>query len=387
LDGATEDLSERIQAKSQGRSVRTSYRGLYGSPIEYWVSDEIFAEYGDRDLTEFLPPRDWDGASSYTKGNGRITDDTLMTEALIRAYERRCGHMDAHDFEEYLLPEVCETEVWVPEFQRTMPILERLWWPERYPHLRLGVGRADPRSAGVGNLVNCGPAMYAMPVGAVNAGDPEGAYAEASALTLAHNESFAVEAAAVATAAYAEAFARGAVVEDVLAVAQGLARDGTRSAIRAAVTAAGPRDDVRTFLSRTRQAVAPYDQRSAVSSTGHPSEWRGSGDVGRPSRVASIEELPVALAVLRYGAGDFQKTLKAAVFYGRDCDTIAAMATGLFGAVHGTCSISRELAEASDEANQRDFGELADRLSQAAETVLEKDAVRFRDRRRAIMGN
>lgn len=355
-----------------------------GAPVEYWDSDEIFAEYGDWDLTKFLPSRRWDGASSYTKGNGRVTDDTLMTEALVRAYESREGHMDAHDFEAYLLPEISETEVWVPEFQRRMPILERLWWPERYPHLRLGIGRAYPRSAGVGNLVNCGPAMYAMPVGAMNAGDPEGAYAEASALTLAHNESFAVEAAAVAAAAYAGALARGSAVEDVLAVAQSLARDGTRSAIRAAVAAADPHDGIRTFVSRTREAVAPYDQRTAVSSTGHPSEWRGSGDVGRPSRVASIEELPVALAALGYGAGDFRKTLRAAVFYGRDCDTIAGMATGFFGAVHGACSIPRALAEASDEANRRDFGRLAGRLARVAEAVLEKDAARLRDRRRAV---
>ena len=44
---------------------------------------------------------------------------------------------------------------------------------------RLHYGHVDPREAGVGNIVNCGAAMYMAPVGIANAGDPDGAYAEA----------------------------------------------------------------------------------------------------------------------------------------------------------------------------------------------------------------
>jgi hypothetical protein len=42
--------------------------------------------------------------------------------------------------------------------------------------MRLRLANADPRLGGVGNMVNCGAAMYAAPVGIVNAADPEGAY-------------------------------------------------------------------------------------------------------------------------------------------------------------------------------------------------------------------
>ena len=38
--------------------------------------------------------------------------------------------------------------------------------------LKLRYGHADPRDAGVGNIVNCGAAMYIAPVGIANAGDP-----------------------------------------------------------------------------------------------------------------------------------------------------------------------------------------------------------------------
>lgn len=116
-----------------------------------------------------------------------------------------------------MLPELVGKKVWVSERQAEIPIIERLWWPEKFPWMRLTMGHADPRQAGVGNCVNCGVAMWMMPVVAVNAGDPQAAYAEATALGLAHNESFAVEAAGVMAACYAAAFGAGATLADVLA--------------------------------------------------------------------------------------------------------------------------------------------------------------------------
>jgi ADP-ribosylglycohydrolase len=376
----TTGFAEKVKGALRGQAIGDAM----GAPVEFMTPEEALGEFGNRDLSRgFLPPRGWDGSSPYQKGNGRITDDTLITEALIRAYGERRGHMDAHDFERYVLPEIAERTVWVPECQREMPLLERLWWPEKHPYLRLGIGRADPRSAGAGNVVNCGAAMYAMPVGAVNAGDPEGAYTEAASLTLAHNESFAVEAAAVLAAAYAEAFGAGATVESVLSVSERLARDGTGDAVRDAVAAADPADGLGTFASKVREAVAPYDQRTGHSVTGHPSEWAVSGDVVRPSRTAAVEEVPVALAALGYGAGDFRRTIGAAVFYGRDSDTVAAMAVGLFGALNGSGALPRALVEASEEANQRDFGERAGRLARVCGIVLEQDLERVRRRQRA----
>ena len=81
--------------------------------------------------------------------------------------------------------------------------------------------------------MNCGVAMWMMPVGAVNAGDPLAAYNEAVALGLAHNESYAVEAGAVMAAAAAEAFSADATIASVLDTVQWIARDGTRNAIEA----------------------------------------------------------------------------------------------------------------------------------------------------------
>src|SRR5204863_71713 len=81
----------------------------------------------------------------------------------------------------------------------------RLFLAEKWLVLKLRYGHADPRDAGVGNIVNCGAAMYIAPVGIANAGAPEGAYVEALDLTAAHQSSYAREAAAVLAASIAEA--------------------------------------------------------------------------------------------------------------------------------------------------------------------------------------
>jgi ADP-ribosylglycohydrolase len=106
--------------------------------------------------------------------------------------------------------------------------------------------------------------------------------------------------------------------------------------------------------------------------------------LGRPSRVASIEELPVALAALRYGNGDFLRALRAGVCYGRDCDSIAGMAGALFGAIHGVDAIPLSLRQEADRANRRDFGELAARFAKVVSAILTADMVRFSRRVQSV---
>jgi len=351
-----------------------------GAPVEGWPASRIAERFSD--VVEFLPSTHG-GDPESGKGGGRITDDTLMVEALIRAYAASGDHLDAYGFEEFFIPEIVRRPVWVPEFGREMPIMDRLWWPEKYPCVRLSINNAEPRSAGIGNCVNCGVAMYMMPVGAVNAGDPAGAYQEAAALALAHNESFAIEAGAVMAAACAAAFGRDASISSVMETASRLARDGTRSAIKDTVAAADQSDDLGCFIQKTRAAVSPYDQRTGHTADDAPLIASQLSDTGRPSRTAAIEELPVALAALKYGAGDFLKTIRAAVFYGRDCDSIAGMAGALWGAIYGVCGISQNLRSASDSANRRDFGKLAADFHSVILKILENDAKRLRDRENA----
>jgi ADP-ribosylglycohydrolase len=372
-----------LESKLRGSLYGLAIGDAMGAPVEGWSAERILARFEAHDFDQFLPPTHG-GDPAKGKGAGRITDDTLMTEALVLAYQDAGDHLDAHGYARYLLPHVKGIKAWVPEHQLEMDLWDRLWFPEKYPWLRLVPCNEDPRAAGRGNCVNCGVAMWMAPVGAVNAGDPHAAYQEAAAIGLAHNESFAIEAGAVMAAAAAEAFAAPATTESVLGAARSIAREGTAHAIAAAVDAAEPTLDLRAFIAKTRAAVAPYDQRTGHVSDDAPLAMASNTDVGRPSRLASIEELPVALAALRYGNGDYLKTLRASVCYGRDCDSIAGMAGALFGAIHGVAAIPLGLREAADHANRRDFGQIAARFAQTVAAILNADISRFGRRVQAV---
>jgi len=320
-----------------------------GAPVEGWSPEQIRERFPRHDFTAFLPVTHG-GDPLLGKGDGRITDDTLMTEALIRAYGRCGHHLDAYGFRDDFVPEFTKTLVWVPEYGKEMALLGRLNWIERYTVMRLTGFGAYPRHAGIGNSINCGVAMYIMSVGAVNAGDPAGAFREAIALAMAETDSYAVEAAAVLAAAYAEGFAREADIRTVCACARTAARDGTHDAIESALAATRTGDDLPTFIRSVREAVEPFDPKTCLAPGGGDRE-----NADQPSRLLSIEEVPVALAALAYGDGDFRKTIQAAVCYGRDCDSIAGMACGLYGALFGSSAIPQSLMEASDRANRRDY--------------------------------
>ncbi len=153
----------------------------------------------------------------------------------------------------------------------------------------------------------------------------------------------------------------------------------------AAVTAAATATSLEEFIHQIRLAVAPYDQRTGHVSDDAPLlEGEQSSDVGKPSRLASIEELPVALAALTWGQGDFARTIRAGVFYGRDCDSIASMACGLFGALHGMAALPVELCAKSNQANRRDFSALAADLSLVVAQLLKCDEERLARRRQVV---
>ena len=82
------------------------------------------------------------------KGDGRITDDTLMVEALIDCYVAHRDHLDARAYQERFAPQLATRDLWIPELQKNMPLLPRLANAEQL-HVRglLRTGR-DPRFFG-----------------------------------------------------------------------------------------------------------------------------------------------------------------------------------------------------------------------------------------------
>jgi ADP-ribosylglycohydrolase len=351
-----------------------------GGAAEGNAPADIQARYGGH-ITGIVPPfnEDWRTArpiAPYHKGDGHITDDTLMTLALIDVYAAVGDHLDAYAVAEHLVPLLIGERRWIPEFEAEALLLHRIFLAEKWLVARLHYGHVDPREAGVGNIVNCGAAMYMTPVGIVNAADPDGAYAEAIDIAGAHQSSYGREAAGVFAAAVAEALRPGATIVSVVDVAVRLAHDGTRAAIEAVADASAKRADWRDSLDALRDAVAPFD------SVG-PHYRQPAMDARRPSRTRSIEELPIALGLALVTSGEHREAVLGAVNYGRDSDSIATMAGAITGALGGAEAVPAEWLDEVTRASRIDLVAPATTLVDVATEVWRRDAERVASREAA----
>ncbi|MEU1403585.1 ADP-ribosylglycohydrolase family protein [Streptomyces sp. NPDC005728] len=369
-------LDERIAGSLVGAAVGDAL----GGPVEGYSPDQITDRHGGRVHGVVGPWHgdDWRTArliAPYHKGDGHVTDDTLMTHALVRVYARVRDHLDAYAVAEHLVPDLMTRPRWIPELEAEALPLHRVFLAEKWLVARLAYGHVDPREAGVGNIVNCGAAMYMAPVGLVNAANPAGAYAEALDIAGAHQSSYGREAAGVFAAAVAAAIAPDATPDSVVAAALSLAKDGTRTAIDKVCEVACDHSDFESALVPLREAVAPYD-------TVGPDYRAPSLGARRPSRLHSIEELPVALGMLLVSGGDFRQAVLGSVNYGRDCDSIATMAGALAGALGSP--VPEDWSKTVAEASRTDLWEPARALTGVTREIFERDVRRRRTHERAF---
>jgi ADP-ribosylglycohydrolase len=359
-----------------------------GAPVEGWTPERVRERFARHDFLTFLPPtQEQYIGTNRGKGDGRITDDSLLLEALTRSYLTKQDHLDAYDFAALFVPEYAERRVFVPERQEEMTTLERpLWYPERYSHIQHSIYHAEPRRAGLGNRETQSFAGYVMPIGAVNAGDPRGAYDEAIAFGMATQSSYGLEAGAVTAASFAAALAADATPARVVEAALDLAKDGTKRALESVLPEITPGISREAFIGRTRRAYLPYSGLIATAQD-EPNANAQEADVssyGQPSRTVAIENPIVALAALKWSQGDFMRALTACVFYGQDCESIAAHAAGLCGALGGADSVPLALRLASDAANQRDRVAAAASLVSVARLIQARDIARIGARGAAL---
>jgi len=358
-----------MKNKVRGALIGVALGDAWGAPVEKLSPEQIRQIYGKIDSLDFEHYR----AKSLTsgKGYGRITDDTLMTIFLCDVYAQEGKHLDAYSIFR-LVQKIYFDEIWIPEYQKIMPLIERLFYPEKYIFLSNYLAARDPRSGGVGNMVNCGAAMYMTPIGIVNACDPVGAYNEAISFASAHQTSYGLEAAGVFAACVAEAFSPDATVDSIIDTALELAKDGTKMAIK---------DIINTAKGITNNEKTPelFHQVLAKYSPMGNNLFRDPKEVGKPtenyapSRLKAIEELPIALAYILLNNGNLEKSIVGGVNSGRDTDSIGVMIGAITGALNGVEAIKEMHITKLKEANRYDFIEISDEFYKTVLKIQEED--------------
>lgn len=368
-----------FEDRVKGVLISAALGDAFGAPVEKLSREEIEQKYGyvttlkTRWYKEVLGE---EATLGKRRGNGIITDDTLMILALCRVYKKEKRHLDAYDLANEFTKEIAFRKTYIPEFDRKTFILDRLFYPEKHIFLRHVLANCEPREGGMGNMVNCGAAMYIAPIGIVNAGNPFAAYNEAIAFASGHQVSYGLEAAGVLAACVACAFTMNATVEDVVETAIALAKDGTKQAIIALTKQAEelkksqcPYDEVVSIL---HECIAPFspmgdDVHRKIEKVGIPSNHY------TPSRLFSIEELPLALAFIVYNDGEYYKSILDGINSGRDTDSIGVMVGAILGAMYGTKFIKEEDINLLSKSNQLDFDAEAASFARAAKEIVKRD--------------
>jgi ADP-ribosylglycohydrolase len=375
----TQNAGPSFEGRVRGLLHGVALGDAIGAPVEKLTPAEIREMYGrvtSLDTPWHRTSRDPAAGNGRVRGNGIVTDDTLMSLCLMGVYNDVGRHLDAWDMASGMVHQIAWVKRYVPELQRECPLLERLFYPEKWIFQRHQLSGCDPRQGGIGNMVNCGAAMYIAPVGVVNACDPQSAYDEAISFASGHQQSYGLEAAGVLAGAVAAALVPDTDIDTIVDVAYGLAKDGTRAAIGDIAEAAGKLRDkgaehaevVRTFHDRIRPFSPLGDDLD------HTAAKAGRATANyQPSRMLSIEELPLALGFALVAKGNFRLAVEDGINSGRDTDSIGVMAGAILGAMHGEAAIDAAEAAQIDTINRFDLAAEAARFAQTARSIFAAD--------------
>lgn len=379
-----------FKERARGVILGTAYGDALGAVVEKLSYNEIKSRYGrvhDLNTQWYKAKLSPEERMNKMRGTGIVTDDTLMTLALMGVYTVKRAHIDAYDLAGEFMKEIAFRPRYIPEFGKEGLIIDRLFYPEKHLFIRHTLANCEPREGGIGNMVNCGAAMYISPIGVVNACNPKEAYDEAILFAMGHQCSYGLEAAGVLAACVAKAFEDDVNASDIVQTAISLSKDGTKKAIEDIYETACRLKKEKPDKDRAAQAfhktIAKYspmgdDVLRKIEKVGIPSNNY------TPSRLFSIEELPIALGYIVLNDGDFSSSIVDGINSGRDTDSIGVMIGSILGAMHGYKVIKEEDINLLERVNKQDLLLNTDKFCEAAMEIIYKD-IKTAEKRREML--
>jgi ADP-ribosylglycohydrolase len=338
-------VTVEIRDRIRGSLTWACIGDALGAPTEQRSIDEIRAIWGGRVERFHAPPED--APFSAGRAAGQITDDSSQMLYLVDAYVDGGGGIDTAGAARAILRWADNAE-YFPRFAgpTTKASVERL---------RAG---SDPLEVGrIGRLTtegtSNGAAMRVAPAGLAHPGDPEAAVRDAVVTCLpSHATNIAIGGACCVAAAVAAAMAHGASVDDVLSAAAWGAAEGERIGRNQGREVAGALVSRRLMIALDIAARSPSldEAMRGIATT------VGSG-------LPSSEAVPAAIGLFAAAGGDPFLSVVGGANVGDDTDTVACIAGGVAGALHGAAGVPADLLATLQSVNDLDLDGRVERFA------------------------
>jgi ADP-ribosylglycohydrolase len=338
------DILDRVYGCLVGGAIGDAL----GAPIEGWYWTEIREKYGR--LTELLPGERgntgacYGGSTGYLQGPGKydgpvtppgaVTDDTTLRHYMCLAIVRKGGRITPVDF----------AQIWLEKLNPN-----RFWINERIVLHKLRIGMS-PWDTGRGQPPTGCATMAIAPIGVINAGNPAQAYQDGLDIASINQDDVNRDAAATVAAGVAAAFLPGATVESVIAAMFRHSSETVRRALTLTMDLAYASKNVDDFAARFYARMLDWTWPAPPERGGWNKERFFSGN--------SLEFMPVVPAILHLCRGDVNQSIIEGANFGRDCDTIAAVAGNIAGVLQGASAIRQDWIDTVETGNAAFFEEV-----------------------------
>jgi hypothetical protein len=368
---------EAYHDKVLGLLVGSALGDAMGAPTEMWSRADIRSEYGEvTDLDSMVRSPSGEGTWRYNLPAGGTTDDTRwkqLTAEFVLNQTQKWGQLDPVEFAEFLvehyqagLDSLKATDGFDPEpYERAT---RRVNWLQEWalvarPYAAHDLdGYVNALSRFYGGEPTCAGMLYAPLLGACTPGQPYRTYEQVYRLAL-FDQGYARDLTALVAAMTSAGFRPGATPETLLAPVRDVDPQGYyrsrlvgRSAYRLlrqarALVAEAPPGGTDTLERARRQRVYERLDQFNQDLPFHPGEI-----------------YLIALTAMLYADFDYPRTMQFIVNYGRDNDTVAAVAGAILGAYHGASRLPKTEVERVIRVNREQLGidlpKLADQFTE-----------------------